>query len=60
SDNRTRYCNADTRYGIRIVKQLSRSACVEGRSWGITRSGVWVSHGCRAEFSDRYRSQRDY
>lgn len=60
NDNRTRYCNADTRYGIRLVKQLSRSSCVEGRTWGISRNGVWVSQGCRAEFSDRYYRERRY
>ena len=58
NDNRTRYCNADTRYGIGIVHQLSRDPCIEGRSWGVTRDGVWVSRGCRAEFAvgDRYNT----
>jgi hypothetical protein len=56
NDGRTRYCNADTRSGIDLVRQLSRNSCVEGRTWGVTREGVWVSRGCRAEFSigDRY------
>ena len=62
-DNRTRYCNVDTRYGVQIVRQLSRDPCVEGRSWGMTQNSVWVSRGCRAEFStgDRYNDERvDY
>lgn len=61
-DSRTKNCNADTRYGIRLVRQLSRNACIEGRSWGVTRNGVWVSRGCRAEFSngDSYSRDRDY
>jgi hypothetical protein len=61
TDNRTRYCNVDTRSGVRLVRQLSRSSCIEGRTWGMTRDGVWVSRGCRAEFSsdDRYYSERD-
>jgi len=50
-DNRTRYCNVDTRYGVDMVRQLSRNSCIEGRSWGVTREGVWVSRGCRAEFT---------
>ena len=50
TDNRTRYCRADTRYGVRLWRQLSRSACVEGRSWGVTRDSIWVSRGCRADF----------
>jgi hypothetical protein len=63
NDNRTRYCNVDTRYGVQIVRQLSRDPCVEGRSWGMTQNSVWVSRGCRAEFStgDRYNDERvDY
>ena len=61
NDNRTRYCDADTRYGVEMVRQLSRSSCIEGRSWGVTREGVWVSRGCRAEFAlgDRYYDGRN-
>lgn len=50
-ENRTSHCSADIRRGAQLVRQLSSSACVEGRSWGWDRSGVWVSGGCRAEFS---------
>jgi hypothetical protein len=50
-DQRTVYCNLDTRYGVRIYRQLSSGACIEGRTWGWDRSGVWVSQGCRAEFA---------
>lgn len=62
NDNRTRYCSTDTRYGVRLVRQLSRNACVEGRSWGVTRNSVWVSRGCRAEFvnNDSYYRDQDY
>lgn len=49
-DSRTVYCNADSRSGARLVRQLSSNPCVEGRSWGIAREGLWVSRGCRAEF----------
>ena len=49
-DNRMRRCNADTRYGVRINRQLSDAPCIQGRSWGYDNSGVWVSNGCRAEF----------
>jgi hypothetical protein len=50
TDNRTKYCNADTRYGVRLWRQISRSPCQEGRSWGVTRDRIWVSRGCRADF----------
>lgn len=49
-DNRTQRCAASTRGGVRLVRRLSDSSCVEGRSWGYDRSGIWVSNGCRAEF----------
>lgn len=49
-DYRQVYCDIDSRGGVRIVNQLSDTACVEGRTWGFDRRGVWVSGGCRAEF----------
>lgn len=49
-DGRERHCPADTRGGVRMLRQLSRSACEEGRSWGVEPGGVWVGQGCRAEF----------
>jgi hypothetical protein len=44
------YKRTSTRGGVRLVKQLSREACVEGVSWGFDRDGIWVDKGCRAEF----------
>jgi hypothetical protein len=44
------YCSADTRGGVQLVRQLSRSACSQGRTWGATNRGIWVSNGCRGEF----------
>jgi hypothetical protein len=49
-DNRQRECAANTRAGVQLVRQLSSSPCIQGRSWGYRRTGVWVSQGCRAEF----------
>ena len=39
-----------TRGGVRLERQLSQEACVEGVSWGFDRDGIWVDEGCRAEF----------
>ena len=50
TDGRTRECRANTRAGVQLVRQLSRAACIQGRSWGYGRNGIWVSDGCRAEF----------
>lgn len=49
-DGRVRECAANTRAGVQLVRQLSRSACIQGRTWGYGRNGIWVSQGCRAEF----------
>jgi hypothetical protein len=39
---------------VRLVQQLSSTACVEGQNWGIRTSpnhdAIWVSGGCRAVF----------
>lgn len=49
-DGRQNYCSADTRGGVRLARQLSKSGCYEGSTWGFDRRGIWVSNGCRAEF----------
>jgi len=46
--NRTQECRIDGR--AKLIRQLSGSACIEGKSWGPSRNGVWVTQGCRAEF----------
>ncbi len=33
------------------VQQLSKAACREGVTWGREGGGVWVSDGCRANFT---------
>ena len=44
------YCQVGTDDGITLVKQLSKTPCMQGRNWDYDRHGVWVSHRCRAEF----------
>ncbi len=34
----------------RLLEQRSRSECIEGRSWGYDRRGIWVSNGCEGTF----------
>jgi hypothetical protein len=36
---------------VSIARQVSDSACIEGRTWGSNRAGIWVNNGCAAEFS---------
>ena len=50
---------ADTRGGVRLMKQRSDSPCNQGYSWGFDRGGVWVDRGCRADFAvDSYQYSR--
>ena len=48
-----RLCRADTRRGVRLTWQLSKTPCQQNQTWGYNRDGVWVNHGCRAEFEMR-------
>jgi hypothetical protein len=59
NNNRTVYCNADTRNGVRLLTQHSRDACIEGRTWGWNERGVWVTDGCRAQFQIGGRGYED-
>ena len=47
---RERSCQAETRGGVRVSRQLSRSPCVEGQTWGVRPGEIWVKAGCRADF----------
>src|SRR5262245_65924838 len=62
SDNgRINYCGADTRGGVRLIRQRSDAPCISGRTWGYDRRGIWVDRGCRAEFitGTNYRGRDD-
>lgn len=58
---RVEYCDIDTGGRVVLVEQYSRSACIEGQTWGVNRRGLWVSEGCRGAFGTVYerRSRRD-
>ena len=45
------YCPSDVTNGVRMVRQLGDTSCVEGYNWGRDEHGVWVDRGCRAEFA---------
>ncbi|HSX61837.1 MAG TPA: DUF3011 domain-containing protein [Tahibacter sp.] len=51
-DFRYNLCQVDIGRGgnVRIARQISNTRCIEGRSWGYNRAGVWVSDGCAAQF----------
>jgi len=52
-DGRDHFCQVDMGGAghASLERQLSDARCVEGRSWGSNRAGVWVKDGCRGVFS---------
>lgn len=49
-DFRDNYCPVNTRGGVRLLRQVSKSHCYEGETWGYDRRGIWVTQGCAGEF----------
>lgn len=50
SGYRYEYCRADTDNNVKLERQRSTTECRQGYSWGYDRRGVWVDHGCAADF----------
>jgi len=48
---RTQHCVIGGARQVRLERQLSRGACIEGHTWGWDRRGLWVTGGCRGEFA---------
>jgi len=44
------FCRAETRGGVILISQDSRKSCIQGRTWGQRRDGIWVKDGCRGTF----------
>src|SRR5690348_4710494 len=51
NDGRRNYCGNYDPDQVRFERQISGSACVQGRSWGVDGRGLWVDRGCRAYFT---------
>jgi len=49
-DMHRHFCPANTRFGVELQRQRSDSPCRQGYSWDYDRRGIWVDHGCRADF----------
>ncbi|MET0290632.1 MAG: DUF3011 domain-containing protein [Pseudoxanthomonas sp.] len=50
-DARYRECPAGFRRA-QLVQSLSKSPCVEGRTWGSRNGAIWVDRGCRGRFAE--------
>jgi DUF3011 family protein len=49
-DGRRNVCPIDTRGGVQLIRKRSDSSCDYGRDWAYNNRGIWVDHGCRADF----------
>ena len=58
SDGGMRECRFDGPADVDLSRQISKSACVEGRSWGVNGNRIWVDRGCRADFTITQRGYR--
>jgi hypothetical protein len=50
NDGKRNWCNIGGARDAQLVRQISGSACIQGRTWGVDGRGLWVDNGCRAEF----------
>lgn len=62
NDMHRHYCEIGPNDGVRVANQHSEARCVQGQTYGVRGSQMWVDHGCRADFmviSDRRGSDHD-
>jgi Protein of unknown function (DUF3011) len=50
NNNNRNWCDIGNSRDVRLVRQISGSACIRNNTWGVDRRGLWVDRGCRAEF----------
>lgn len=48
-DGRRHWCREGIGRRVRLIRQRS-GRCIQGRTWGVDRAGIWVDRGCRADF----------
>lgn len=50
-DEQRVHCKADVaNKDVTLLRQRSKTECVRGRDWDVDGNGIWVDHGCRADF----------
>jgi hypothetical protein len=52
-DMKRHWCSEGIGRRVNLIRQRSEVRCVQGRTWGVDRSGIWVDRGCRADFEVR-------
>jgi hypothetical protein len=50
--NHGKYKSVNVKTGgqVRLIRRISSTPCVEGKSWGFDSNHIWVDKGCRAVF----------
>jgi hypothetical protein len=59
-ENKRNECPLPEQVDVRLVRVISASPCLEGRSWGWDDRKIWVTGGCRAEFELKPRRRPGY
>lgn len=54
-----KFCRADTQNGVLLQREDGRAVCKYGSTWGFNAKGIYVNHGCSAEFLVNSRHDRD-
>jgi hypothetical protein len=49
-DGRRHWCREGIGRRVRLIRQRTNARCIQGRTWGVDRAGIWVDRGCRADF----------
>lgn len=52
-DMRRHWCSEGMGRRVSLLRQRSKTPCVQGRTWGVDRNGIWVDRGCSADFEVR-------
>jgi len=52
-DMRRHWCSEGIGARVTLVRKRSDAPCIQGRTWGVGRNGIWVDRGCRADFEVR-------
>ena len=59
SDGKYKTCGKGLDGNADLIRQLSSTACTEGRTWGLRDGAIWVDKGCRGVFRVGESSGRD-
>ncbi len=47
---RYNFCATGPIRSAQLVNQVSQAPCIQGRTWGYQREGIWVDNGCEGAF----------